>query len=203
MRRRPTIWPGPIPGPAPRRRPSWSQCLAGHTAELRKAGTLPISPASEIERVSVVLDLDAHYLQGKLDELDPKEEITALPEPVREELIGGSAAWRDDYVVVKGCSEGTAVLQEAMEEAGDGDEVKTGFFARMEPRREDWALRMLRSAYVQKGAGKVDWKSLAGTAKTVLDGRALETVPIMEYILERTNRVLAKEELLRGRQPRH
>ena len=107
-----------------------------------------------------------------LSELDPNEEIAALPEPEREELIGGSAAWRDDYVVVKGWSEGTAVLQEAMDEAGDGDGVKAGFFARLEPRREDWAL---------------------------LDGRALETIPIMAYIWERTKRLLANEELLRGR----
>ena len=133
-----------------------------------------------------------------LSELDPNEEIAALPEPVREELIGGSAAWWDDYVVVKGWSEGTAVLQEAMDEADDADRVKAGFFARLEPRREDWALRMLRSAHVLKGAGKVDWKTFAGTAKAVLDGRALETVPIMEYVWERTNRVLAHEELLRG-----
>ena len=103
-----------------------------------------------------------------LSELDPNDKIAALPAPVREELIGGSAAWRDDYVVVKGWSEGTAVLQEAMEEAGDADGVKAGFFARLEPRREDWALRMLRSAHVLKGAGKVDWKTFAGTA----EGRA-------------------------------
>ena len=85
-----------------------------------------------------------------------------------------------------------------MEEAGDGDGVKAAFFARLEPRREDWAPRMLRSAHVLKGAGNVDWKTFAGTAKAVLDGRALETIPIMEYVCERTNKVLAKEELLRG-----
>ena len=135
-----------------------------------------------------------------LSELDPTEEIAALPEPVREELIGGSSAWRDDYIVVKGWSEGTAVLQQAMEEARDTDGVKASFFARLEPRREDWALRMLRSAHVLKGAGKVDWKTFAGTAKAVLDGRALETIPIMEYVWERTNRVLAREELLRERE---
>ena len=134
-----------------------------------------------------------------LSELDPNDEIAALPKPVREELVGGSAAWRDDYVVVKGWSEGTAVLQEAMDEADDRDGVKAGFFARLEPRREDWALRMLRSAHVLKGARNVDWKTFAGTAKALLDGRALETIPIMEYVWERTNRVLANEELLRGR----
>ena len=60
--------------------------------------------------------------------------------------------------------------------------------------------RMLPSAYVLKGAGNVNWGSFAGTAKAVLDGRALETVPIMEYVWERTNRVLMYEELLQGRE---
>ena len=75
--------------------------------------------------------------------------------------------------------------------------MKAEFFARLELRREDWALRMLRSAHVLKGAGNVDWKTFAGTAKAVLDGRTLETIPIMGYVWERTNRVLAREELLR------
>ena len=135
-----------------------------------------------------------------LSELDPNDEIASLPEPVREELVAGSAAWRDDYVVVKGWSEGTTLLLEAMDEAKDADGVKTGFFARLEPRREEWAQRMLRSAHVLKGAGNVDWKTFAATARAVLDRRALETIPIMEYVWERTNRDLAKEELLRGRE---
>ena len=134
-----------------------------------------------------------------LSELDPDDEIAALPAPVREELVGGSAAWRDDYVVVKGWSEGATLLLEAMDEAKDADGVKTGFFARLEPRREEWALRMSRSAHVLKGAANVDWKTFAATAKAVLDGRALETIPIMEYVWERTKRALAKEELMRGR----
>ena len=43
------------------------RCLVGHMAELRKDGTLPIDTDSEIERMSVVLDLDAHYLHGKFE----------------------------------------------------------------------------------------------------------------------------------------
>ena len=35
----------------------------------------------------------------------------------------------------------------------------------------------------------------AGTAMALLDGRALETIPIMEYVCERTYRALAIEEL--------
>ena len=78
----------------------------------------------------------------------------ALPAVVREELIGGSAGWPDDYIVVRGWSEGTALLHEAMQEAEDKDQVKAAFFARLESRREDWARRMLRSAHVPKGAGR-------------------------------------------------
>ena len=133
-----------------------------------------------------------------LSELDPDDGIAALPEPVREELIGGSAAWPDDYCVVKGWSGGTAILQDAMQESDEADRVRAGFFARLERRREDWALRMLRSAHVLKGAGNVDWQTFAGTAKAVLDGRAFETIPIMEYVWERTTREMVSEELQRG-----
>ena len=97
-----------------------------------------------------------------LSELDPSDEIAGLPSPVGEELVGGSAAWPDDYRVVKGWSGGTAILQDALAEADDADRAKAGFFARLESRREDWALRMLRSAHVLKGAGNVDWKHLRG-----------------------------------------
>ena len=73
---------------------------------------------------------------------------------MREELTGGSAAWPEDYRVVKGWSEGTAVLQETREEADDADRVKAWFFARLESRREDWALRMLRKRACPEGRRK-------------------------------------------------
>ncbi len=72
--------------------------------------------------------------------------------------------------MVKGWSAGTAVLQQAMDESGEADRLRARFFARLEPRREDWALRMLRSAHVLKGAGNMDWKTYAATAKALLDG---------------------------------
>ena len=112
--------------------------------------------------------------QDWLSELDTDGEIARLPAVVREELTGGSAAWPDDYIVVRGWSEGTAILQEA----DDEDQVKAAFLARIETRREDWALRMLRSAHILKGAGNVDWRTFAGTAKALLDGWALEDMPI-------------------------
>ena len=85
-----------------------------------------------------------------------------------------------------------------MDESGDEDGVEAGFFSRLDPQREDWVLQMLRSAHVRKSARRVDWKTSARTAKAMLDGRVLETIPIMGYVWEQTNRVLAREELLQG-----
>ena len=58
-----------------------------------------------------------------------------------------------------------------MEEAEDADRAKAGFFGRLESRRRDWVLRMLRRAHVLKGAENVDWNTFAGTGKALLDGR--------------------------------
>ena len=150
--------------------------------------------------VELLLAHNAELAQVWLSELDPDGEIARLPAVVREELIGGSAAWPDDYIVVRGWSEGTGMLQEAMQETPDEDQAKAAFFARLDSRREGWALRMLRSAHVLKGAGNVDWRTFAGTAMDLLDGRALETIPIMEYVCERTYRALAIQELRGGLQ---
>ena len=91
----------------------------------------------------------------RLSEQGASDEIAALPSPVREELIGGSAAWPEDYRVMTGWQEGTSILQDATEETDDADRVKAGLFARLESPREGWALRMLRSAHVLKGGGNI------------------------------------------------
>ena len=53
-----------------------------------------------------------------------------------------------------------------------------------------------RSTVSAMGAGNVDCRTFARTVKVVLGGRALETIPVREYVWERINRVLANEELL-------
>ena len=67
------------------------------------------------------------------------------------------------------------------------------------------AARRLRAADAAQrasaeGRRKLRLENLRGTAKALLDGGALETIPIMEYVWERTNRVLANEELLPRRE---
>lgn len=57
---------------------------------------------------------------------------------------------------------------------------------------------MLRSEHVLTGTGNVDWNTYAETAKALLDGQALATIPIIEYVWQRTNREQVNEELQRG-----
>ena len=52
----------------------------------------------------------------------------------------------------------------------------------------------------QQGLTERECRGGEAVVKAVLDGRVLETIPIMEYVWERTNRVLANEELLRVRE---
>ena len=135
-----------------------------------------------------------------LSELDPNDEIAALPSPVREELVGDGAAWPNDYVVVKGCSEGAAIPAGGH---GGGRRRTQGQGRVLCP--AGVAARRLRAADAAQrasaeGRRKLRLENLRGTAKALLDGRALETIPIMEYVWERTNRVLANEELLPGRE---
>ena len=58
--------------------PALVQCLIGQMDELIQAGGLPFDPNAEIERLSVALELDEHYLHRKLD-----ERIGVLPEELR------------------------------------------------------------------------------------------------------------------------
>ena len=181
---------------------TFEEQVAAALAEGLASERSPPAGLTDVALACGMWELRPHEMLAQvwLSELDPDGEITRLLAVVREELIGGSAAWPDDYIVVRGWSEGTGMLQEAMQETPDEDQAKAAFFARIDSRREGWALRMLRSAHVLKGAGNVDWRTFAGTAMGLLEGWALETIPIMEYVCERTYRALAIEELRGGLQ---
>ena len=128
-----------------------------------------------------------------LDELDPDGEIAGLAPAEREVLVEESAAWPGRHPAVEAWSEGTAIYRKAVEETPSGGGSEEAFWARMEERREGWALTMLRAAYVLKGAGAGDWRSFAATAMALLDGRTLKTVPIMDRIYAETLLAILRE----------
>ena len=128
-----------------------------------------------------------------LEELGPDGEIAGLAPAEREVLVEESAAWPGRHPAVEAWSEGTAIYRKAAEETPSGDGTEEAFWARMEERREGWALMMLRAAYVLKGAGAGDWRSFAATALALLDGRTLKTVPIMDRIYAETLLAILRE----------
>ena len=130
-----------------------------------------------------------------LEELDPESEIGGLAPAEREALVAGSADWPARHPAVEAWSEGTAIYRKALEETPSGEATEDAFWARMEERREAWALTMLRAACALKGAGDGDWRSFAATATALLDGRALKTVPIMDRIYAETILAMLRENM--------
>ena len=171
--------------------------LGAALAEGLEGGRLP--PAGLID-VAVAGGLAAlrprpMTVRDWLEELDPENEIGGLAAAERKALVAGSADWPARHPAVEAWSEGTAIYREALEETRPGEPTDDAFWARMEERREAWALTMLRAASVLKGAGEGDWRSFAATAMALLDGRALKTVPIMDRIYAETILAMMRENL--------
>ena len=123
-----------------------------------------------------------------LARLDPAGEIERLPEPERERLIGRSALWPADHEELRTWFEGTKEFDEAVKSTSEVREAEAVFWERLEERRGEWALLMLRTAHVLKVSSEDDdeWRSFAVTASAMLDGRALDTIPIVVDIFNAT-----------------
>ena len=117
-----------------------------------------------------------------LAELDPESAIAGLPDRERNALIRRSTAWANDRPILDTWFEGTALLDESLKIADAPRQTLDTFRARLEERRDDWALLVLRAAHVLKAAGDTDWRSFAAVASALLDGRPLKGIPIMDRI---------------------
>ena len=120
-----------------------------------------------------------------LAHVDPDGGIAALPAGERDRLVGASALWPLSHPLVETWFEGTAVVTAALEGADSLRQAEAGLWEAIGKQRGFWALLMLKSATVLKVSGEnADWRSFAATAATLLDGRPLREVPVMECIFE-------------------
>ena len=131
-----------------------------------------------------------------LARLDPGGEIASLENPERERLIGRSAQWSADHDDLGTWSEGTKLFDGAANRTRKVLDAQAVLWARLEERRDAWALRMLRVAHVLKISRGDEWRSFAATASSVLDGRALDTIPIMVQIFGATVEARRNEDAL-------
>ena len=114
----------------------------------------------------------------------PGGEVAGLSAHERRALVGRSARWPLDHELVSTWSEGTAVVDEALNDAPGPRQLEAALWTRLEERRGYWALLMLRTAHVLRaGNGGGEWRSFAATAAALLGGWALKKVPIMEHVL--------------------
>ena len=115
---------------------------------------------------------------------DPGSKVAGLSVRERRVLVGRSAKWPLDHALVSTWSEGTAVVDEALDGAPGPRQLQAALWTRLEERRGYWALLMRRTAHVLRaGSRGGEWRSFAATAVALLDGWALKKVPIMEHVL--------------------
>ena len=149
-------------------------------------------PAAGLIDVALACDLGAlrprpMAARDWLSVVDPEGELAGLPARDRDRLVERSGRWPEDHALVGTWAEGTMLMEPAMNDAAGGPgKPAPAFWARLEERREGWALPMLLSAHLLKGAGREDWRSFAATASALLEGRALGTIPIMQHVFHAT-----------------
>lgn len=158
-------------------------------------------PPARLIDVAVVCGLSelrprAMTARDWLAELDPGGAIAGLPDGERDGLIRRSAAWPNGRPILDTWFEGTALLDESLKAADSPRQTVDAFRARLEERRGDWALLILRAAHVLKAAGDADWRSFAAVASALLDGRALKDIPIMDRVFLATVDAWHEEERL-------
>ena len=177
-------------------RDAFAAGLAAAIAEGLASGRPPLAGLIDVARACGLLELWPRPMtaQDWFQEVDPEGDIARLTAEEREELVEAIAAWPERYLDVQAWSEGTAVMQEALDDGVSGDGPDKAFWVRMEERRNDWALVMLRGAHVLKGAGDDGWRSFVATASALLDGRALATVPIMAFMFAETANAWLEEQ---------
>ena len=144
--------------------------------------------------IDVALECDLGELRPRpmaardwLSLVDPASELSGLPARDRDRLVERSGSWPDHHPCVRAWVEGTVLIADALSDTpGPPDDSEPAFWARLQERRERWALPMLLSAHLLKGAGRDDWRSFAATALALLDGRPLHTIPIMRSVFRAT-----------------
>ena len=137
----------------------------------------------------------AMTVQDWLTEVDSDGEIVGLAPAERGALVQESTVCPGRHFAVRGWVEGTALLHEAMEEGVREGEVKAAVRISLDTRRDDWALLILRGAHVLKGIEYGDRRSCMAPAMTLLNGRPVETIPIMELIRGATHEAQLNEGL--------
>ena len=122
--------------------------------------------------------------QDWLSRVDPGGKVARLPARERKRLIERSEDWSFDHEMVETWFEGTAIVDKALAGVDDPRQLTAALWAASEKRRGYWALLIARAAHVMKTAtGETDWRSFVATAAALIDGTALEKIPVMEHIL--------------------
>ena len=114
-------------------------------------------------------------------------QTNAVADSGSRRLIMHSATWPNSYPMTRYWAEGTALYGDALDSVSEAEQLPPALWARVEARRVDWAMLMLRAAHVLKAGRVDDWRSFATTGSALIDSRELPTILIMAYVLDVTS----------------
>lgn len=173
--------------------PALSAALADGLAEGKTAPPILI----DVARACGLEALRPQVLTARdwFSRIDPEGEVVRLPAGKRAELIERSGDWPLDYSLIANWSEGTAIVEGALEGINGSRPQHAALWTALERRRDYWAQLMVRSAHVLRSAtGDRDWRSFVATATALIDGEALEGIPIMQHVLDTSVAAWQEEE---------
>ena len=160
--------------------------LAAALADGLAAGVLPAPGLLDVFEACGLEALRPRPMTARdwLERLDPAGEIAALDRGERKRLIGRSV----DRILEHGFGgylfESPRFVDGALDALDDEDPVTPALWAALEERRGHWALVLARAAHVLKSAAREqDWRPFAAAAAALIEGEALEEIPILNLVL--------------------
>lgn len=117
---------------------------------------------------------------GALDALE------GLSPARRRALVQGSADWPGRFEHLDSWFEDTGALRDAIGRARSETGAERAVWKHLESRRDWWARIFTASAAVMQAHGDAVWLSFAAVAQSLIEGKSLKRLPIMEDILETT-----------------
>jgi uncharacterized protein YecA (UPF0149 family) len=164
-------------------------CLAAAAAENQATGQAPPPGLLDVAVTAGLPDLCARSITGRdwLGVLDPDGELDALSAQKRGRLINRSEDWIQCTQGPETWFEDNEAVRAILDEGGSKDSVKRRLRSHLDERRNWWAELFFRAALVTAESDPDDIsRSMAVTARALLEGREIRRIPIMEAIADGT-----------------
>lgn len=124
--------------------------------------------------------------EGLLEGLASHAKVIALPSQKRPQLVNASANWWDRHQIVENWFEDSDAVHDLMDRHQSSRAMESALWKWLETRRSWWAQVIARAAATLEASDHRDAESFTATAMALLNGLALDKIPVMNIIHHQT-----------------